>query len=107
MLNNKVAIVKIIADTIDYDWFSPYKIKGSNQSHGSGFFIDEYGHILTCAHVIENSIKIYIIISDEGQKPIEVNVINICFDRDIALFKIIDKKINSIKTYYKLGDSDI
>lgn len=106
MLNNKTGIVKIIVDTIDYDWFSPYKINGSNQSHGSGFFIDEYGHILTCAHVVENNIKIHIIIPDEGQKPIEVNLINICFDRDIALLKIVDKNINSIKTYYKLGNSD-
>lgn len=106
MLDNKTGVIKIIVDTIDYDWFSPYKINGSNKSHGSGFFIDDIGHILTCAHVIENYIKIHIIIPDQGQKQIEVDLISACFDRDIALLKIKDVNIKSIKTYCKLGNSD-
>ena len=56
-----LGVVKILAYIINFDWFSPYKIKGETEVNGSGFFIDLDGHILTCAHVIENSIKIYII----------------------------------------------
>ena len=31
-----------------------------NESIGTGFFIDYHGHILTCAHVVEEAIKLYI-----------------------------------------------
>lgn len=98
-----LGIVKIIAHTIDFDIFSPYKIKGENEMHGSGFFIDLDGHILTCAHVIEHSIKIYITLPDVGKQKIEVELLSVCFDKDIALLKVVNYKN---KYFCKLGDSD-
>ena len=40
-LYNKV--VRIISQSIKFDWLEPYKNKGNNSSIGSGFFIDDKG----------------------------------------------------------------
>ena len=50
--------VKVISQKIELDWIHPYKNKDTKKSIGSGFFIDNKGHILTCSHVIQNSDKI-------------------------------------------------
>lgn len=97
------SIVKIIAYAININWFSPFKIKSESEIIGSGFFIDNKGHILTSAHVIENCIKIYITVPAEGKYKIPVDLISVCFDKDIALLKVKDY-IN--KSYCELGDSD-
>lgn len=96
-------IVKIVAQIIDYDLFSPYKIHGETEVYGSGFFIDLDGHILTCAHVIEHSIKIYVMMPESGKKKIEASLISVSFDKDIALLQIKNYKN---KYFYNLGDSD-
>jgi len=98
-----LGVVKIIAHTIDYDIFSPYKIKGEMEVHGSGFFIDLDGHILTCAHVIENSIKIYIMLPEVGKQKLDTELLSVCFDKDIALLKV---KNYQNKYFCKIGDSD-
>ena len=43
-------IVKIIANNVSIDWFQPYKTAEESESIGTGFFIDNEGYILTCAH---------------------------------------------------------
>ncbi len=91
--------VKVISQKIEMDWIHPYKNTNTKSSIGSGFFIDNQGHILTCSHVIENSKKVFIEIPFEGDQKIEVTVIGLCPELDIALLKTIDY-IN--KEYYEL-----
>jgi S1-C subfamily serine protease len=82
------SIVKITTSNIKLDPFCPYKILNDSQGIGTGFFIDMNGYILTCAHVIQNAIKILITVPSEGQTQYNAEIISICFDRDIALLRI-------------------
>jgi serine protease Do len=91
--------VKVISQKIELNWIHPYKNKDTRRSIGSGFFIDDKGHIITCSHVIQDSKKIYIEIPDEGDKKIEVRVLGLCPEFDIALLQTIDY-VNT--EYYEL-----
>ena len=64
LLNKKLqkSIVKIRSECSNFNWYRPYKTSDGYTSVGTGFFIDNQGTILTCCHVIENAVKIYIII---------------------------------------------
>ena len=95
--------VKIFSQKIDFDWIHPYKNKHTSQGIGSGFFIDDKGHILTCSHVISQADKIFIEIPHHGDEKIEVNVVGLCPDLDIALLKTVDYKN---KDYYKLHNRE-
>jgi S1-C subfamily serine protease len=97
-------IVKILAQNIEFNWELPYNISNLSSGLGSGFFIDKIGHILTCAHVISNTKKVYAEIPSEGRYRYELDIIGICPAFDIALLKIKDYKV---KSYCKLGNSDI
>mgnify|MGYP000999466140 CR=1 FL=1 len=79
--------VKVLAQKIKFDWIHPYKNESTKKSVGSGFFINDKGYILTCSHVVEQSQKVFIEIPSLGDEKIEVDVINICPELDIALLK--------------------
>lgn len=95
--------VKILAQDISFDWKYPYKHKNITKAIGSGFFINDDGMILTCSHVVENSKKVYIEIPEEGDNKIEVEIIKICPDLDLAILKTINYKN---KDFFKLYESD-
>lgn len=95
------SIVQIFANNIEFDWANPHRVYNEYQSFGTGFFIDNK-YILTCAHVIEDSIKTLINIPHEGKKKIQTELIAVNFDLDVALLKVIDYQA---KSYLKLGSS--
>ena len=95
--------VKILSQKINFDWIHPYKNETTSKSIGSGFFIDNQGHILTCSHVVEVSQIIYIEIPSLGDEKIEVEIINICPELDIALLKT--KKYKN-KEFYDLHEKN-
>lgn len=97
------ALVRIITNGVEYDWFSPYKKNSGYESVGTGFFIDMDGYILTCAHVVEDAIKLSIIIPAIGKEKFSAEIISICPETDIALLRAVNYKN---KSYLKLGDSD-
>jgi S1-C subfamily serine protease len=101
-MDPETSVIKIIGYTVDIDWFSPYKNKSESAIIGSGFFIDDSGHILTCAHVVEGCIKLYISIQTEGKGKFDVDIVSACFDKDIALLKIRNYKN---KSHCKLDSS--
>ena len=49
----KDTVVQIFNYTAEFNWFEPYKSPRQSGCTGSGFFIDEKGHILTNFHVVE------------------------------------------------------
>lgn len=98
------SIVRIISNNTEIDIFSPYKIKSDSESIGTGFFINQSGYILTCAHVVDSSVKLWINSPLEGKKKIEVVIHSICYDKDCALLKTVDYKN---KHFCLLGDSDL
>ena len=92
--------VKVISQKINYDWIHPYKNKETLKSVGSGFFINKEGYIITCSHVIENANKVYIEIPYYGEEKMEVNVVGLCPDLDIALLKTINYKNEDFYTLH-------
>ena len=101
----KNAIVKIHAQNITYNWLQPYKNQSSDESIGTGFFIDNDGHILTCAHVVDDSIKTYVSIPQVGKNYFDTELIGIApySTHDLAILKIKNYKN---KRFFEFGDSD-
>ena len=96
-------ICKIIAHNVVHDWYAPFRSPYENESIGSGFFINNEGYILTCAHVVEDAIKLEITIPKLGKKKYSAEIVSISPDYDIALLKT-DYK--NKENFLKLGDSD-
>ena len=96
-------IVKIISNNVTFNWFKPYKTADESESIGTGFFINKDGYILTCSHVVIDSINLFITIPSIGKERIEVEVVGICDDSDLALLKTKSYKNTH---WLKLGDSD-
>ena len=105
METNKLALktVKVISQKIVPDWIHPYKNKTTSKSIGSGFFIDMDGHILTCSHVIDEAVKIFVEIPNQGDEKIEVEVLGLCPEMDIALLKT---KTYKNKDFYELHEEN-
>jgi len=97
------SIIKIISENIPTNWYSPYKTSYDYTSIGTGFFINMDGWFLTCAHVVDEAVKIWIQIPSEGKKKFSVELVAICYDKDIALLKATDYKNT---TYCTFGESD-
>ena len=100
-LSNKV--VRIASQSIEYDWKKPFLISKMSSSIGSGFFIDNKGHILTCSHVVEDAKNVFVLMPSEGKERFECDVKGICPDLDLAILKI---KGYKNKKHFELGDSN-
>ena len=69
MENILQSIVRLNTSCINIDPYSPYKNEESYQSVGTGFFISN-NLVLTCAHVIEDSLKINFTVPGKEKKII-------------------------------------
>lgn len=96
--------VKILSQKISMNWLEPYKNTDTHKSIGTGFFINDNGYILTCSHVVIGAKKLHITIPNYGKEKIEVEIIGICPDLDLALLKTINFKNED---YYQLHESDL
>jgi S1-C subfamily serine protease len=85
------------------DIFNQEEIYDQGQAISTGFFINEHGHILTCHHAIEDSVKIFINVHCSGKKDYKADILSIYPEIDIAVLKI-NNYTN--KSYLKLGNSD-
>lgn len=101
-LYNKT-IVRIRAQNQSFDWFEPYIKTSTYESIGTGFFINDKGHIITNYHVINDAIKTYIQIPITGNKTYNCEIISMFPKQDLALLKILDYKENK---FLNLGDSN-
>ena len=97
------SVVKIITTSVTLDLNIPYNIKNQTQSIGAGFFIDNKGHILTAAHVVENAVELWIKIPKEGQKIYTAEIVSVYPDFDIGIIKIKNFKNEN---FLQLGDSE-
>ena len=77
-------VVRIISHDIEFDYLMPFKSSHTTTSSGTGFFIDNKGHILTCSHCVENATHVYVEIPSEGDKKYEVKIKGVCPYFDIA-----------------------
>lgn len=106
------AVVQIFVTARDTNWLNPYCIEKTQSTCGTGFFINQTGEIITCSHVVDKALSVFISLPHFGQQRFKANVISICPESDIALLRltqdacdIICKSFGYIP-YLLLGDSD-
>ena len=111
--NVKDTVVQVFSYIASVNLLEPYKTPDQKSTAGSGFFIDNEGHIVTNAHVVDEAVDIRITIPSLGKRFIKVNLISICHDYDIALLKVCNEDIELIRSqieripFLTLGDSDL
>lgn len=103
MENISKKIVRIISQNISYDWNLPFNFLAVSKSIGSGFFINNKGHIITCSHVIEDAKEVFVQLPDSGKKKYKTKILGICPDFDLGVLQILDYKTEH---FLDLGDSD-
>ena len=99
---NIKSIVRIYVQSIEYDWTTPFNKTDTMDSVGSGFFIDST-HIITCYHVVEDSITNLITIPSLGKKKYNVEFVSCCPMLDIALLRTTDYESAD---FLEMDDSD-
>lgn len=108
----KDAVVQVFSQVAEFNWVQPFQTPTQKAGTGSGFFIDANGYFITNAHVVDQAKAITIQIPSMGKEQIEVEIVSICFDRDIALLKIKDEEFGRVTAvlgkinYLSIGDSD-
>lgn len=69
---------------------------------GSGFFISE-DIMFTCAHVIDDAIKITFTVPGQEKIKYKAELVSVCFDKDIAVLRSVDYRS---PVFMEFGDSD-
>lgn len=106
------AVVQVFAQIAQYDILQPYKTPAQGASSGSGFFINEDGYLITNAHVVDQTTAVWIHVPSLGQRIIDVSIVGVSPERDLALLKVKDADLAFIKEqlgsvpHLELGDSD-
>ena len=70
---------------------------------GSGFIIDDEGHIITNNHVVENATRVTVVLHDD--RRLEAEVVGTDRESDVALLRVDAETLGNI-TPLLLGDSD-
>ena len=108
----KDTVVQIFAQKAVPDILQPYRTPTPCQSTGSGFFINTDGEIITNAHVVDQAKSVWIQIPSLGKQQIDVTIVGVSPDRDLALLKVKPEGLETIKQgigeikFLNLGDSD-
>jgi len=97
------SVVRIETNIISFNWLAPFVKSKSGIGSGTGFIIDELGYILTCFHVINQAVHIFVTMPKSGKQRIPAKIIAIYPEMDIAVIKI---NIKEKTKFLKLGNSD-
>ena len=106
-------VVQVFSQVVEIDLCLPYKVAKQFTSCGTAFFIDEDGHLVTNAHVVDQAEAVWIQIPSLGQRIIDVDVVGVSPERDLALLRVRPDGLALIRTllsavpYLPLGDSDL
>jgi serine protease Do len=108
MNNNSIntiyeSVVRIEANTIQYQWTAPFIKSRAPSGSGTGFIIDKLGHIVTCFHVVNQAVHLFVTMPKSGQERIPAKIVAIYPEMDIAIIKI---NIKGHTKFLELGDSD-
>lgn len=108
----KNTVVQVFSQIAEVDLLEPYRTPHQQQGIGSAFFINKEGELVTNAHVVNQAKAIWIQIPGLGKQQIDVEILGLSFERDIALLKVKPEGLELIKgelgsiPYLSLGDSD-
>lgn len=110
--NARDTVVQIFAQVAEIDLLQPYKSPAQGTQFGSGFFINADGDIITNAHVIDQARSLWIQIPSLGKRIIDVELIGVSPERDLALLRVMPHDLEFIRQrlgkvpFLSLGDSD-
>jgi S1-C subfamily serine protease len=94
----RTSVVQIIAQKSFFNWLEPYnKSDQEKKKYGTGFFIDDQGHILTNAHIVEQATSVYVRIPTLDSSLLQAEVIGFAPDHDLALLKLDSESFKQIK----------
>lgn len=107
-------VVQIFSYIQRKDILQPFQAGIVELTVGSGFLIlyDNINYIVTNSHVVNEAINIWIQMPALGQEQINVEIVGICPQRDLALLRMHPKGLDRINTvigeipYLTLGNSD-
>lgn len=106
-------VVQVFAHVAEINMLMPFQTPQQYSACGSGFFINADGYLITNAHVINQARAVWIQIPALGRRIIDVEVIGMTPDRDIALLRVKPASLEFIKAtlggvpFLPLGDSDM
>lgn len=106
-------VVQIFAHVSAIDLLKPYAPPTQGQVAGSGFFINDQGDIITNAHVVNQGESFWVQIPSLGKRIIDVELISISPERDLAVLRATPKSLEIIREelgavpFLPLGDSDL
>ena len=84
----KDTVVQVFAQIAELDLLQPYKTPTQASAIGSGFFINDEGDLITNAHVVDQAKAVWIQIPSLGKRIIDVDVISVSPERDLALLRV-------------------
>lgn len=108
----KDSVVQIFSQIAEVNLLQPQKPRSQHQATGTGFFINEEGEIITNAHVIDQAAAVWIQIPSLGKRQLDVDIIGVSPDRDLALLRLRPEGVEAIRQvrgdvpHLVLGDSD-
>ncbi len=106
-------VVQLFVQISAIDLLEPYKTPQQGTACGSGFFINDQGYLITNAHVISSAKSVWGQVPSLGKRIIDMEVVGISFERDLALLRVTDESKELITRelggipYLPLGDSDL
>ncbi len=106
-------VVQIFSHVAAVNLLQPYAAPNIGSVSGSGFFISDQGDIITNAHVVDQANGIWIQIPTLGKRIIDVEVVGVSPDRDLALLRVSPEGLDLIRQelgsvpFLPLGDSDL
>ncbi len=106
-------VVQIFSHVAATNLLQPYAAPNLAATSGSGFFVSDQGDIITNAHVIDQAQGIWIQIPSLGKRIIDVDVVGVSPDRDLALLRVSPEGLDLIRhelgaiPFLPLGDSDL
>ncbi len=109
----KDTVVQVFSQIAEFDFLEPYKTPHQYAAYGSAFFINDQGDLLTNAHVVNQAKAIWIQIPSLGKRIIDVEIVGVSPERDLALLRVTPEGLSIIKEtlgqvpYLNLGDSDL
>jgi len=109
----KDTVVQVFAQVVEFDFMQPYRTSSPYPVTGSAFFINEQGDLITNAHVISQAREIWVQIPSLGKRIIDVEVVGVSPERDIALLRVKPEGLQLVRNelgsipYLPLGDSDL
>lgn len=95
-------VVYITVQKKDLDLNHPLNVFGNSQATGTGFYIDK-GIILTCYHVVQNSLDIMVnVYKNKENIKIKATIKYIFPDDDLAVIELEDKETDHIILDYEI-----